>query len=539
MNTWQDLDKARHDKCGVFGVLAPPSQIKSADSIPLGELLYYGLYALQHRGQESCGMAVFDHDHLRLHKDLGLVSQVFQQPATLKRLSGQVGIGHTRYSTAGDGQFGNAQPVIARTPLGALALAHNGNLINPEALLEHFGPFDEQDAASLSDQSDSVWLTQALGVAIERCLSEVNNPTPFAERRFEAVRQVLAQCEGAFSLVIALGDCLIAARDRFGIRPLSLGHIEEGPAAGTWVVASETCALDIVGARVLRDIQPGELWVATRGGKTYSFNIQDPSLVALPPKAFCVFEMIYFSRPDSMLCEQSVYTYRLALGRLLAEADKLNASHGNAVAHGAAAHPASILPLSAKFDMVIPVPDSGNVAAVGYSQASGVPYVEGLIKNRYVGRTFINPSEGIRQQGLRLKLNPLTDVLAGKRVVVIDDSIVRGNTSRRLVKLLKEAGVAEIHLRVSSPPVKHPCFYGIDMSEPEQLIANQMSIADIQAWLDVDSLAYLSAEDLKRAFSKPDQATCSACFTHEYPAGLPQGARTRCDEPILRVSTGS
>ncbi|MEB3246096.1 MAG: amidophosphoribosyltransferase, partial [Vampirovibrionales bacterium] len=305
-------------------------------------------------------------------------------------------------------------------------------------------------------------------------------------------------------IVVAMGDCLIAARDCNGIRPLSLGQITEGPSAGTWVVASETCAMDIVGATNVRDIAPGEIWIGTRGGKTHSIRLSGPA-----QERFCVFEMVYFARTDSRLCEQSVYIYRLALGKLLAERDK------------------TLLPPNA-VDMVIAVPDSGTTAAIGYSQASGVPFVEGLIKNRYVGRTFINPSEGIRQQGLRLKLNPLTDVLSGKRVVVIDDSIVRGNTSRRLVALLKEAGVAEIHLRVSSPPVKHPCFYGIDMSDPEELIANHQNESQLKDWLGVDSLAYLPLEGLEQAFlaTRAPGQSCKACFDNDYPAGVPSGAKT-------------
>ncbi|MDX2084638.1 MAG: amidophosphoribosyltransferase [Candidatus Melainabacteria bacterium] len=462
------VEKELTEKCGVFGIL-------SAKTRDLGPLLYYGLYALQHRGQESCGIAVFDNDQLLLHKAMGLVNQVFNE-TILSKMAGQVGIGHTRYSTTGDSNMENAQPVVARSPWGAIVLAHNGNLIDLEKLKQRF-------LAHVPVQEDFGGQTDSHLMA--RCISEV-----MYQRRcelLEATIEVLQHCEGAFSVVLAVGDRLIAARDRYGIRPLCMGQTE----AGLRVVASETSALDIVGARFERDIAPGEVVVFRRDG-----TVDSAFLPGERHNRFCIFEYVYFARPDSRLHGQTVYDYRLNLGRLLAQRQPVEA------------------------DVVIPVPDSGNPAAVGYSQASGIPYVEGLIKNRYVGRTFINPSQELREQGLRLKLNPLADILRGKRVVVVDDSIVRGNTSQRLVQMLREAGVKELHLRISSAPVKHPCFYGIDMSTESELLANQMSLEEIRQWLSVESLAYLTVEDMKTALSKPFEP-CTACFTNLYPAGRP------------------
>jgi len=463
--------------CGVFGYLSPTTA-------PLGQVLYYGLYALQHRGQESCGMAVFDNDQLLLHKDMGLVNQVFTA-SIMEKMVGQIGIGHTRYSTTGGSSLENAQPVVARSPLGAMVLAHNGNLINTESLKATL----VQDGGQVYGDSDSHVMAQAIQSALSKQAES---------RRFcleEAVLAALQQCEGAFSIVAATGDTLVAARDTHALRPLCYGRTENGAV----VVASETCALDIVGARYERDIEPGEIFLARLDGSTQSLY-----LPGARQNNFCIFEMVYFARPDSRFQDSSVYTYRMALGRRLAEISP---------------------PVEA--DIVIPVPDSGNVAAVGYSQASGIPYVEGLIKNRYVGRTFINPTQALREQGIQLKLNPLTDILKGKRVVVVDDSIVRGNTSRKLVEMLKNCGVKEIHLRISSAQVKFPCFYGIDMSRQEELIANRMSLKELQDWLGVDSLVYLSEADMVEIAEI--QQACTACFSGRYPAGVPaDGSVARC-----------
>lgn len=470
--------KSIHEECGVFGII-------DKDTAGLGHTLFFGLYALQHRGQESCGMAVYDNHQLRIHKEMGMVNQVFNE-SLLDELTGQIGIGHTRYSTTGASNLGNAQPVVIRTPYGALTLAHNGNLINTESLryfLAEKGYFGH-------GTSDS----HLIALYINYLLNQ-------GKALKEAVREALEACEGAFSLVVATGDTLIAARDRHGLRPLCMGRTRHG----AWVVASETCALDIVGAVYERDIAPGEIIIATfeeyYAGLRFEGKGRTESLfLSGGPRQerLCVFELVYFARPDSVINGQSVYTYRLNLGRRLAE-----------------------LSPPIKADIVIPVPDSGNVAAVGYSQASGIPYAEGLIKNRYVGRTFISPTHELREKGIQLKLNPLRDVLQGKSVIVVDDSIVRGNTSRNLVKMLRETGgVREVHMRISSAKVKHPCYYGIDMSSREQLIANRLPDTEaIRQYLEVDSLIYLSAEDML-ALAGTD-LSCAACFTGHYPAGIP------------------
>jgi amidophosphoribosyltransferase len=469
--------KSLNEECGVFGIM-------DRSSACLGRTLYFGLYALQHRGQESCGMAVYDNHQLRLHKDMGLVNQVFNDNL-LDSLHGQIGIGHTRYSTTGASNLDNAQPVVTRTPFGALTLAHNGNLINTEELRA----FLQTRGFYGYGNSDSHLMAQYLNYLL-------NQGKSFKDAALETFQV----CQGAFSAVIATGDTLIAARDRHGLRPLCMGRTD----SGALVIASETCALDIVGARYERDLQPGEVLIAQldeyyaglqqqgTGRTTSVFLSEEPRKEHL-----CIFELVYFARPDSLIHGQSVYTYRMNLGRRLAQ----------------------IAPVDA--DIVIPVPDSGNVAAVGYSQESGIPYVEGLIKNRYVGRTFISPTHELREKGIRLKLNPLKDVLRGKRVVVVDDSIVRGNTSRNLVAMLWDCGVEALHFRVSSAKVKHPCFYGIDMSQPEQLIANHLPDTErIRDYLGVDSLAYLSVQDMLDVAGM--EAPCAACFSGVYPAGTPQ-----------------
>lgn len=465
-------EKGLHEKCGVFGILSPEDK-------NLGKILYYGLYAIQHRGQESCGMAVFDNFDLRIHKDMGLLNQVFSDNI-LSKMTGRVGIGHTRYSTSGDSNLDNAQPAVARTPLGALTLAHNGNLINVaemRAFLEEQGFFG-------FGATDTHLMLQYMRYALNKQQAQGTVSL------LQAVKETLTYCKGAYSLVTAIGDTLIAARDPNGLRPLALGRTENG----STVIASETCALDIVGATYERDIAPGEIFVVRQDGTEESIFLEGPKT-----NNFCIFELVYFARPDSNIMGSSVYTYRLNLGRRLAQISP----------------PVDV-------DFVTPVPDSGNVAAVGYSQESGIPYVEGLIKNRYVGRTFINPTHELREKGIQLKLNPLKDVLAGKKIVIIDDSIVRGNTSRKIVKMLRECGVKEIHLRISSAPVKHPCYYGIDMSQESELIANKMSVDELRDWLGVDSLVYLSTEDMREVANL--STSCTACFSGDYPAGKPSDA---------------
>jgi len=469
-------DRALNEKCGVFGIL-------DRSSAGLGHTLYFGLYALQHRGQESCGMAVYDNHQLRLHKEMGLVNQVFNEHL-LDSLTGQIGIGHTRYSTTGDSNLGNAQPVVVRTPFGAMTLAHNGNLINTEVLREEL----EKKGYFGHGNSDS----HLMALYINYMLSQ-GHPLKIA------VKKALEVCKGAYSIVIATGDTLIAARDPHGLRPFCMGRTPKG----TLVFASETCALDIVGAVYERDIMPGEIIVAELDdyyaglhlegrGRTESLFLEGEKKEHL-----CVFELVYFARPDSQIHGHSVYNYRMNLGRRLAQIGP-----------------------EIEADIVIPVPDSGNVAAVGYSRESGIPYVEGLIKNRYVGRTFISPTHELREKGIQLKLNPLRDVLKDKRAVVVDDSVVRGNTSRKLVKMLRDCGVKEIHFRVSSAQVTNPCFYGIDMSNKSELIANQMEdVEAIRDYLGVDTLAYLSVQDMVdvAGYDSP----CTACFSGDYPAGTP------------------
>jgi amidophosphoribosyltransferase len=471
--------KSIHEECGVFGIL-------DKDTASLGHTLYFGLYALQHRGQESAGMAVYDNHQMRIHKEMGLVNQVFNEPL-LERMQGQIGIGHTRYSTTGASNLDNAQPVVAKTPFGALTLAHNGNLINTEALRE----FLHGQGFYGYGSSDSHLMAQYVSYLL-------NQGRPLKV----AVKEALEACEGAYSVVIACGDTLIAARDRHGLRPFCMGRNKNGGL----VVASETAALDIVGAEYERDIAPGEILIAslddyyaTTPGKTESLFLDGPK-----EEHLCIFELVYFARPDSVLHGKSVYNYRLGLGKRLARISP---------------------PIQA--DIVIPVPDSGNIAAIGYSQESGVPFAEGLIKNRYVGRTFISPTHELREKGIQLKLNPLKDVLQGKSVVVVDDSIVRGNTSRNLVRMLKDCGVREVHFRVSSAMVTNPCYYGIDMSQKEELIANKLgSVEAIQDFLGVDSLVYLSTEDMVEIAGSA--SACAACFSGRYPAGTPDDYQVAC-----------
>jgi len=477
--------RALNEACGVFGIMNP-------ESSSLGRTLYFGLYALQHRGQESCGMAVYDNYQLRLHKEMGLVNQVFNDQL-LESLHGQIGIGHTRYSTTGASNLNNAQPVVVRTPFGALTLAHNGNLTNTE----HLRTFLESQRYVAAGNSDSNLMAQY----IQHQLSQ-------AKTLQEAILETFNACEGAFSVVMATGDTLIAVRDRHGLRPFCMGQMP----SGALVFASETCALDIVGARYIRDIQPGEILIASmeeyyaclREHPEHHERALEKGVMQLflnnpvPKEHLCIFETVYFARPDSQLQGKSIYQYRLDLGRRLARISK--EQQGDIQA-----------------DIVIPVPDSGNVAAIGYSQESGIPFAEGLIKNRYVGRTFINPTHELREQGIQLKLNPLKDVLNGKNVVVVDDSIVRGNTSRNLIRMLRQCGVRRVHLRISSSPVKFPCFYGIDMSEPSQLIANQLaSVEAIRDYLEVDSLIYLTPQDMIDIAGL--DTACTACFTGHYPA---------------------
>lgn len=454
------------EACGVFGVYAPGEDV--------AKLTYFGLYALQHRGQESAGIATFEGDTVHLYKEMGLVSQVFNE-SVLKELPGSLAVGHTRYSTTGSSRVANAQPAVVETRLGALALAHNGNLVNTPQLRDEL----------LKQKGNLVTTTDSEMIAIAIAL-EVNSGKNWLEAGISAFHR----CQGAFSLAIATPEGLMGVRDPNGIRPLVIGTLDTNPVR--YVLASETCGLDIIGAEYLRDVAPGELvWITENGLASFPWSQQ-------PQKKLCIFEMIYFARPDSIMHDETLYSYRLRLGRQLAQESLVDA------------------------DLVIGVPDSGIPAAIGFSQSSGIPYAEGLIKNRYVGRTFIQPTQSMRESGIKMKLNPLKDVLAGKRIIIVDDSIVRGTTSRKLVKALRDAGATEVHMRVSSPPVTHPCFYGIDTDNQDQLIAATKSVEEIGELIGVDTLAYLSWEGMLIATGEDTQNFCSACFTGDYPIAIPE-----------------
>lgn len=454
------------EACGVFGIYAPGEDV--------AKLTYFGLYALQHRGQESAGIATFDGEKVHLHKDMGLVSQVFNE-SSLGHLPGNLAVGHTRYSTTGSSRVVNAQPVVVETRLGSLALAHNGNLVNTKQLREEL----------LSRKCEFVSTTDSEAIAVAIGL-EVDNGKDWLSAAISAFNM----CQGAFSLTIATPQGVMGVRDPHGVRPLVIGILPTTPVR--YVLASETCGLDIIGAEFLRDVEPGELvWITEEGMASFHWSQQQK-------RKLCIFEMIYFARPDSQMEGESLYSYRLRIGRLLAAESPTDA------------------------DIVIGVPDSGIPAAIGFSQASGIPYAEGLIKNRYVGRTFIQPTQTMRESGIRMKLNPLKDVLEGKRVIIIDDSIVRGTTSRKIVKALRDAGATAVHMRISSPPVTHPCFYGIDTDNQDQLIAATKSVAEIGVQIGVDSLAFLSWDGMLQATNEDPMSFCSACFTGDYPIDVPE-----------------
>ncbi|MFN9173957.1 MAG: amidophosphoribosyltransferase [Synechocystis sp.] len=454
------------EACGVFGIYAPEEEV--------AKLTYFGLYALQHRGQESAGIATFEGDQVRCYKNMGLVSQVFNEDK-LHELTGTHAVGHTRYSTTGSSHRVNAQPAVLPTRLGSLALTHNGNLVNTQQLRQTLVERGCDDFVTTTD-------SEMIGVAIA---NEVNQGKDWVNATIAA----LTFCTGAYSLVIGTPDGIIGVRDPHGIRPLVIGVLEEE--IPRYVLASETCGLDIIGATYVRTVEAGELvWITETGLESYS-------LAETAERKLCVFEMIYFSRPDSVVNGESLYTYRMRIGEYLAKETSVEA------------------------DLVMGVPDSGIPAAIGFSQTSGIPYAEGLIKNRYVGRTFIQPTQHMREHGIRMKLNPLKDVLNGKRVIIVDDSIVRGTTSRKIVRALREAGATEVHMRISSPPVTHPCFYGIDTDDQEQLIAARLSVAEIAEQIEVDSLAYLSHEGMLLCTRENVSHFCSACFNGKYPITVP------------------
>ncbi|TMD43502.1 MAG: amidophosphoribosyltransferase [Chloroflexi bacterium] len=449
------------EACGLFGIDAPGEEVAN--------LTYFGLYALQHRGQESAGIATGDGRSLRMHKDVGLVAQAFDQLA-LDRLTGHLALGHTRYSTTGSNRVENAQPMIVEHPeLGSIAIAHNGNLTNAESLRRDL----EQQGIRFKTSSDTEVIAELLAHTSGFDILAV-------------MRRALPRLQGAYCLLLLTRDCLVGVRDPLGIRPLSLGRLGETG----HIITSETCALDTVGAEFVREVEPGEAVLLGHG-----IPVAEQLLPSVR-KATCMFEFIYFARPDSRLQGQSLYEARRNMGRELAR---------EAPADG---------------DIVISLPDSGTPAAVGFAEASGIPFSEGLIKSRYITRTFIQPNERLRNVGIKLKFNPLREILQGKRVVLVDDSIVRGTTSRKIVEELRRAGTREIHMRVSSPPIQWPCFMGIDIASRSELIASGRSVEDVERLIGADSLKYLSKAGLLRAV-KNATGFCMACFDGDYPVPVP------------------
>lgn len=444
------------EKCGVFGVYAPGEDV--------ARITFYGIYALQHRGQESAGIATADGRQVHLRTGMGLVSQVFDE-SDLGHLVGHIAIGHTRYSTTGSCRQENAQPIYVEGDHGPVALGHNGNLINAEQLRYHL----EEQGVEFTGSTDTEVVARMLASApggdwLERCAN---------------VMKVLA---GAYCFVALTPDSLLAMRDPFGIRPLCLGRLNGG-----WVIASETCALDHLGAAFVREVEPGEAVVIDREG------MRSVQAVEKRRDALCVFEYIYFARPDSVIREKLLYPVRMNMGRELARQAPVEA------------------------DVVIGVPDSATAAAIGYSHESGTPYADALVKNRYVGRTFIQPDQRLRDQGVYLKFNPLRQMIEGKRLVVVDDSIVRGTTTPKVVEMLRRAGAKEVHMRICAPPIRHPCHFGIDMATQWELIAARQTVEEIRCHIGADSLAYLTLEGLMRAVEQPEGTFCTACFTGRYP----------------------
>jgi amidophosphoribosyltransferase len=452
------LDQLRdgpRDECGVFGVYAPGSDV--------ARLVYFALYALQHRGQESAGIATCEDGRIMTLRELGLVSQVFDE-SNLRALTGPMAVGHVRYSTTGSSAWENAQPIY-RSDRRDVALAHNGNLINALELHEEL----RERGVSFRSTSDSEIIAALIS-------------THEADTIEEAVTDVVPRLEGAFSTVVMSPEGVFAFRDGAGLRPLALGRLGD-----RFCVASESCAFDIIGAELMREVQPGELVSLGERG------LGTEQVVEGERRAFCVFEHIYFARPDSKLEGRPAQVSRRRMGEILWHEAPVEA------------------------DLVVSVPDSGNPAAGGYAWASGIPRDEALIKNRYVARTFIQPGQELRRHGLRMKFNPLREIVEGKRIVVVDDSIVRGNTTRQIVRMLREAGATEVHLRISAPPIRHPCHYGIDMSTSEEMIAHDRSVEEVAEELGCDSLAYLSMEGVYEAIESSPETHCDACFTGEYP----------------------
>ncbi len=460
-----ELDDKFHDECGLFGVW---------NHAEASNVAYLGLYALQHRGQESAGIAATDGHAFQVEKAMGWVADVFSRDR-LRRLPGHRAIGHVRYSTAGSSNLRNAQPITATTAHGPVAIAHNGNLINADELRRQL----EADGAVFQSSSDTEVILHLLARAEGGTL-------------VDQLARALGQVKGAYTLLLLTPTSMITVRDPSGFRPMTLGKLED-----SWVLASETCALDLMEAKIVRDIEPGEIVVVDDSG-LQSFKPFRPQ-----DKLQCVFEYVYFARPDSVLWGRNVHVVRKALGRQLARE-----------------HPVVA-------DLVIPVPDSGVGAALGFAEEAGMPYDSGLVRNHYVGRTFIEPKQGIRHFGVKVKLNPNREVLSGKRVVVVDDSIVRGTTSRKIVKMVRAAGAREVHVRISSPPIQWPCYYGIDTPTRKELIGSSHEVPEIQKYLGADTLGYLSLDGMLKATGNDPAHFCHACFTGQYQIGFDAGERAQ------------
>jgi amidophosphoribosyltransferase len=444
-----------HESCGVFGVYAPGEDV--------ARLTFFALFALQHRGQESAGIATSDGKRLQVDARMGLVSQAFDE-ASLGKLSGDIAIGHNRYSTRGSSRKANAQPLLVGKGSNAVAIAHNGNIVNAEHLYQE-----------LTDQGYIFHTSTDTEVIANLILSS-------PEKRWEdRIRYAMHRLQGAYSLALLTNHTLYGVRDPFGVRPLCLGRLNGG-----WVIASESCALDHIGANFIREIEPGEIVSISKNGV-------ESDQEEIERKAICIFEYIYFARPDSLINGRLLYPARQAMGEVLAQEHPVEA------------------------DLVMGVPDSATAAAIGYSRYSGIPLCEGLLKNRYVGRTFIEPDQRIRDLGVKLKFNPLPQMLDGKRLVVIDDSIVRGTTTPKVVELLRRAGAKEVHMRICAPPLRYPCFFGVDMATRWELIAAQKTVPQVRDFIGADSLGYLSIDGLVKAVGLPKDTFCLACFTGDYP----------------------
>ena len=460
-----DLEDKFHDECGLFGVF---------NHAEAANVTYLGLYALQHRGQESAGIAATDGHHFHVERAMGWVADVFGRER-LKRLPGHRAIGHVRYSTAGSSSLRNAQPISANTAHGPVAIAHNGNLVNAEELRKEL----EKNGAVFQSSSDTEVILHLLARA---------EGVTLADQLVGALTRV----RGAYTLLLLTPGQVIAVRDPSGFRPMTLGRLKD-----SWLLASETCALDLMEAQVVRDVEPGEILVIDDRGPT-SLKPFRPA-----PRLQCVFEYVYFARPDSVLWGRNVHQVRKAMGHQLAREHPVEA------------------------DLVIPVPDSGVGAALGFAEESGLPYDSGLVRNHYVGRTFIEPEQGIRHFGVKVKLNPNREVLEGRRVVIVDDSIVRGTTSRKIVKMVRTAGAREVHVRISSPPIQWPCYYGIDTPTRKELIGSSHRVHEIQRYLGADSLGYLSVDGMLKATGSEPEHFCHACFTGQYKVGFESGTRAQ------------